>query len=859
MKKIVVGILAHVDSGKTTLSESMLYHAGIIRKLGRVDRGDSVLDNENAERERGITIFSKQAIIEHNDVYMTLLDTPGHADFGAETERSLDVLDAAVLVISASDGIQSHTVTLWHLLEHKNIPVFIFINKTDLIHRAHDELIRELSDGFGDGFADFTEADNDNIAICDEALLNEYLNTGKLNTELIQDSILHRKLFPCFFGSALKLDGTAKFLDELLNYTVNKNASSSFGAKVYRISRDSQGKRLTHMRITGGSLSVKDAVGSEKVNEIRFYTGGKYTTSDIAESGTVCAVTGLELSYPGMGLGCEHDIRETLLEPIMTYSVIIEDASLLHTVFEKFQQLEDELPELNVVCIDALKEIRIQTMGAVQLEIIATLMHERFGIKLSFGQGKILYKETIAASVEGVGHFEPLRHYAEVHLLMEPGERGSGISVSADCSTDYLDIHRQRVIISHIEEKIHLGVLTGSPLTDTKITLIAGRASKLHTEGGDFRQATFRAVRQGLTEAGCILLEPWYRFTATLPSENIGRLVNDIQQFGGTTTAPEISGIKATVHGRAPLNGMQDYPITMKSYTKGAGNIVLVNDGYDICHNTAEVVAAFDYDSERDIENPASSIFCEHGSGITVPWYEVKSRMHVESAWRPHTKAPAGNGDGGACGSGFGAGAGAAKNHVPTSSEEEDKQLQAIFEKTFGASKKDRLYKASRYLRSDSAEHPTSGKLYKGKENPYKEDYLIVDGYNLIHAWQELKELSEQDFGAAREKLIDILANYRAFTGCHMLIVFDAYRVKNGTGSTEKIHGIDVVYTREAQTADAYIEKVSYEISKTYRVRVVTSDRMEQLIILGNGALRVSSRSFIEEISSVENEIRNFL
>lgn len=857
MKKIVIGILAHVDSGKTTLSESLLYHAGIIRKLGRVDHGDSVLDNEITERKRGITIFSKQAIIQHNNVYMTLLDTPGHADFGAEAERSLDVLDAAILVISASEGIQSHTVTLWRLLEHHNVPVFVFINKTDLIHKAHDELINEFSENFGDGFADFTAADNDNIAICDEALLNDYVKTGKLSLELIQDAVMHRRLFPCFSGSALKLDGTAEFLDELLKYALSKDARSSFGAKVYRISRDSQGQRLTHMKITGGSLAVKNTVGNEKINEIRFYTGGKYTTADIAEAGTVCAVTGLELSYPGMGIGCERDMSEALLEPVMTYTVIIEDSTLPHVVLEKLKLLEEELPELNVVRIEALQEIHIQTMGAVQLEVIEALMSERFGIRISFGQGNILYKETIAASVEGVGHFEPLRHYAEVHLLMEPGERGSGISISADCSTDYGDISRQRVILSHIAEKVHSGILTGSPLTDTKITLIAWRASNVHTEGGDFRQATLRAVRQGLSEAGCILLEPWYSFTATLPSESIGRLINDIQQLGGSTDAPEISGAQAIVRGRAPLNGMQDYSTTLKSYTKGSGNIVIVNDGYDICHNADEVIAAFNYDPERDTENPSSSIFCEHGSGVTVPWQEVKSRMHIESAWRQASKAPAGDG---CAGAGFDAGAGAAKNTLhDISSEEEDKQLQAIFEKTFGHSKKAGLHKAPKYLMPNNSENTHSAKPYRGRENPYKEDYIIVDGYNLIYAWKELKELSEQDFGAAREKLIGILANYRAFIGCHMLIVFDAYKVKNGMGSIEKVHDIDVVYTREAQTADAYIEKVSYEISKAYRVRVVTSDRMEQLIILGNGALRVSSRAFIEEISSVENEIRDFL
>ncbi|MEA4923051.1 MAG: translation factor GTPase family protein [Eubacteriaceae bacterium] len=824
MNRTVTGILAHVDSGKTTLAEAILYSTGEIKKPGRVDHGDAFLDTEDLERDRGITIFSKEAVIEYKDIYMTLLDTPGHVDFGAEMERTLDVLDRAILVISGTEGVQSHTDTLWKLLESHSVPTYIFINKMDIAANSRDEIMSGLKKSFGEGCVELS--DTESVAMCDEPLLESFLAEEELKDKDISKAISERKLFPCCFGSALKHEGVETFINDMIRFIRPAEAKKDFGAKVFKISRDDKGIRLTHMKITGGRLQVRSEIGGEKVTELRVYSGSKYRTVDTAPQGTVCAAVGLDDTAAGMGLGTEPSAEKGTIEPVMSYKVRAAEGMDPHHVLDKMLLMEEEEPELHVVWNEQLQEIHLQLMGDVQLEILEGLMKERYDMDVSFDRGSIIYKETVRRKVEGVGHFEPLRHYAEVHLLLEPLERGSGMVFATNCSEDDLDKNWQRLIMTHLEEKEHIGTLTGSPLTDTKITLVSGRAHEKHTEGGDFRQATYRAVRQGLMEAGCILLEPWYGFTIQVPSENTGRAMSDIQRMGGRFDPPEAEGEITVIEGSAPADTMGDYRRELSSYTKGRGSITCFFGGYDECHDAERAAAEAEYDPERDIENTGDSIFCEKGSGFNVKWDKVKNHMHLDSVTEKTVSANLNSID--------------------------PKELDDIFQKTYGVREK-KTYIEPRYNKAKDA--VISKKPYVGKEDNTGPEYLLVDGYNLIFAWPELKSLADADFGGARDKLVDILCNYQGYTGCRLIVVFDAYKVSGGTGSVEHVHGIDVVYTKEAETADMYIERVTHQMGGRYRVRVATSDGMEQMIILGHGAIRVSSRAFIEEIKQAEKVI----
>lgn len=857
MKRLVIGILAHVDSGKTTLSESILYRAGEIRKLGRVDHGDAFLDTHEIERDRGITIFAKQAVLSHGDCEITLLDTPGHVDFSTEMERTLQVLDYAILVISGSDGVQSHTETLWKLLIRYNIPVFIFVNKMDLTGTDKENVLNELKTKLSDGCMDFcgdcqSEEFCENLAMCDDDLMNEFLETGKLSNELIAKAVCERKIFPCYFGSALKLDGVDDFLDGIDKYTKQPSYANEFGAKVFKISEDERGARLTHLKITGGTLKVKDLLKSkdgcrdewaEKVNQIRIYSGVKFQTADSADSGMVCAVTGLSHTYAGEGLGAENDSDIPVLEPVLTYQVNIKDGTNVHTALANLKKLEEEEPQLHIIWNEQLQEIHMQFMGEVQLDILKRIIENRYQMIVEFGQGSIAYKETISAPVEGIGHYEPLRHYAEVHLLLEPLERGSGIKFASNCSEDELDRNWQRLILTHLEEKNHVGVLTGSPITDIKITLVAGRAHQKHTEGGDFRQATYRAVRQGLMTAESVLLEPWYEFHLEIPTENIGRAMTDIQHMGGKFAQPETKGDMSVLLGKAPVSQMRDYHKVVTEYTRGKGRLICMVGGYEECHNADEVIESIGYDSEADLDNTADSVFCSHGSGFVVKWDEVPNYMHVDSGLNFDED----------------------EDETPQEIEHKvrkyldnvatDNELAQIFERTYGPIKQ-KLHSAMHTRKNPIGQQK---KTAKSKPIPLGPEYLLVDGYNIIFAWENLKNIAKDSLESARTELINILCNYQGFKQCKLILVFDAYKVKGNKGEVEQFHNITVVYTKEAETADMYIEKVTHEIGRKHRVRVATSDNLEQIIILGNGAIRVSADSFRKEVEDIENTIRKFL
>ena len=856
-KQLVIGILAHVDSGKTTLSEALLYGTGTIRKLGRVDHKDAFLDTDALEKARGITIFSKQALFTAGNTDFTLLDTPGHVDFSTETERTLQVLDYAVLVISGTDGVQSHTETLWRLLRRYRIPTFVFVNKMDLPGPGREALLTQLNRRLGDGFVDFgaEQADRDEaLALCDERLMETMLDRGILTDTDLIPAIARRHVFPCWFGSALKLQGVDALVEGLDCYTRPAPALEAFGAKVFKVSQDEQGNRLTWLRVTGGALKVKaqltgEADGepwAEKANQLRLYSGAKFTLAECIGPGQVCAVTGLTKARPGEGLGAERDSDLPVLEPVLSYQVLLPEGADVHAALGKLHRLEEEEPQLHVVWNETLGEIHVQLMGEIQLEVLKSLLAERYGLEVSFGPGGILYKETITEAMEGVGHYEPLRHYAEVHLKLEPLPRGSGMQFAADCREEVLDKNWQRLVLTHLEEKQHLGVLIGAPLTDVKITLIAGRAHLKHTEGGDFRQATYRAVRQGLMMADQIhktqLLEPWYAFRLELPSDNVGRAMNDIQNMGGSFDPPETGadGDTTLLTGTAPASTMRSYPMEVVGYTRGRGHLTLTLDGYRPCHNAAEVIEAAGYEPEHDLDNPADSVFCAHGAGFVVPWEQVRSHMHVDSGWGKTAKTEEA------------VQARPRRMAAYRATLEEDAELLKIFEQTYGPIKRDPL---AAFRPTQKRERPD----FNAEQWEIQPEYLLVDGYNIIFAWDELNALSKESLEAARHRLMDILCNYQGFKKCVLILVFDAYRVPGSPGSIEQYHNIHVVYTREAETADMFIERVTHEIGKGRRVRVATSDGMEQVIILGHGALRVSARMFHEEVQEAEKEIRRYL
>ena len=853
-KRLVVGILAHVDSGKTTLSEAMLYRSGAIRKLGRVDHKDAFLDTDTLEKARGITIFSKQALLTAGDTSITLLDTPGHVDFSTETERTLQVLDYAVLVISGTDGVQSHTETLWRLLRRYHIPTFVFVNKMDLPGLSREELLHQLNHRLGDGFVDFgaEQADRDEaLALCDERLMDAMLESGELTAENIIPAIARRHVFPCWFGAALRLDGVDELLSGLDEYTRPAPALDAFGAKIFKVSQDEQGARLTWLRVTGGELKVKAQLSgetdgeswSEKANQLRLYSGAKYTLAESVLPGQVCAVTGLTKAKPGEGLGAERDSDLPVLEPVLSYQVLLPEGADVHAALGKLHRIEEEEPQLHVVWNETLGEIHVQLMGEIQLEVLKSLLAERYGLNVEFGPGGILYKETITEPMEGVGHYEPLRHYAEVHLKMEPLPRGSGMQFAADCREEQLDKNWQRLVLTHLEEKQHVGVLIGAPLTDMKITLIAGKAHLKHTEGGDFRQATYRAVRQGLMMAKCQLLEPWYAFRLEVPAENVGRAMSDIQRMEGSFEPPETEadGQTAVLTGTCPVVTMRSYPMEVVSYTRGRGRLSLTLDGYRTCHNAEEVIDAVGYEPEHDLDNPADSVFCSHGAGFVVPWEQVRNHMHIDTGWGKTKPSPE-------------------EETAPRQRRmaayratlEEDAELMKIFEQTYGPIKRDPL---AAFRPVQKTERPD----FAAEQWTIAPEYLLVDGYNIIFAWDELNALAKESLDAARKKLADILCNYQGFKKCVLILVFDAYRVPGSPGSIEQYHNIHVVYTKEAETADMFIERVTHEIGKGRRVRVATSDGMEQIIILGHGALRVSARMFHQEVQEVEKEIRRYV
>ena len=872
-KQITMGILAHVDAGKTTLSEGILYICKAIRKLGRVDHQDAFLDTNTLERNRGITIFSKQAECTLGEFGITLLDTPGHVDFSAEMERTLQVLDYGILVISGADGVQGHTETLWRLLSRYQIPVFLFINKMDQPGTDRETLLVELKEKLDTNCVDFSadqtsEEWKEQVAVCDDQVMEAYLEGEEISRVQIQKMIRERKLFPCYFGSALKLTGVKEFLEDLKLRIRESSYPESFGAKIYKITRDSQGERLSHMKITGGVLKVKsvlsngkpgesgEGIWQEKVNQIRIYSGEKYTMVSEVKAGTVCAVTGLTATYPGQGLGSEQASDMPVLEPVLSYRIGLPEEVNVHQALLQLRQLEEEEPLLHIVWNGTLGEIYAQVMGEVQIEILKSLIKERFGMTVTFDEGNIVYKETILEPVEGIGHFEPLRHYAEVHLLLEPGETGSGLTFATDCSEDVLDRNWQRLILTHLEEREHKGVLLGAPITDMKITLLTGRAHIKHTEGGDFRQATYRAVRQGLRKAKSQLLEPYYEFRLEVPSDQVGRSMTDIQKMLGEFDPPKTEGEMTVLTGSAPVVTMRDYQKEVISYTSGRGRLSCTLKGYYPCHNQEEVVEAVGYDPEADLENPTGSVFCAHGAGFVVNWDQVEEYMHVESGWN----APAGQ---------------ETKPEKPVTAKnwkEEnekylatEKELEEIFERTYGPIRKlgeeppaGRSVKGWKKSRRDPLEgYGKSSSDYKQKKTPDGEkEYLLVDGYNIIFAWEDLKELAAANIDGAREKLMDILCNYQGFKKCTLILVFDAYKVKGNPGSVETYHNIHVVYTKEAETADQYIEKTVHEIGRKYRVTVATSDQLEQVIILGQGGQRMSARELLEDVIEVSHQIR---
>ena len=848
-----VGLLAHVDAGKTTLSEALLFESGARRVLGRVDHQDAFLDTYALERSRGITIFSKQARLETAYRKITLVDTPGHVDFAPEAERTMPILDCAVLVISGTDGVQAHTLTLWRLLERYGVPTFLFLNKMDLPGSDREKLMAQLHRQLSPACVDFGEASEkiaENAAMCDEALLESYLETGSVTVGNLRGLIAERKLFPCCFGSALKLEGVDAFLNGLHQYTLSLPYPEQFGARIFKIAADEKGNRLSYLKITGGTLRVRDAVSytagdktamQEKVSQIRIYAGAKYETADSAPAGTVCAVTGLSRTYAGQGLGITENGAEPLLEPVLHYGIHLPEQVHPTDALKQLSQLEEEDPALHIVWDEQAGQIQMQLMGEVQLEILQRLIADRFGMEVQFDAGQISYKETIAAPVEGVGHYEPLCHYAEVHLLLEPLPQGSGLQFASSCREDALDKNWQRLVLTHLAEKTHLGVCTGSPITDMRITLCAGKAHLKHTEGGDFRQATYRAVRNGLRKAQTVLLEPWYRFRLELPTENVGRAMTDLQQMGADFQPPETKDTGSVIAGRAPVAKLRGYAAAVTSYTHGSGRLVCSSDGYAPCQNAEEVIASIGYDCDSDLANSADSVFCAHGAGFVVPWNQVEQYMHLpsclskqsDSAPEPETPGRL------------------SRSHYHGSLEE-DKELMAIFERTYG--KIDRNPQQALYTPKEEAALP-AGAL---EPNYSKEEYLLVDGYNIIFAWEELKALAQESLDSARGQLMHILSNYCGYRRCRLILVFDAYKVKGQHEETEQYHNITVVYTKEAETADSYIEKATHTLSKEHKVRVATSDGMEQLIILGNGALRVSAEEFRQEVAQTEAAIRAY-
>ena len=830
MKKIVAGILAHVDAGKTTLAEAMLYRTGKLRKIGRVDHGDTALDTHTLERERGITIFASQAVFSTDKIEVTLLDTPGHVDFSSETERTLSVLDYAILVISGLDGVQSHTLTLWKLLKLYNVPTFVFVTKMDFARKSREEIIENLNSELDGEFVDFCDeaAMAESLALCSESLMEKYLGGETIDEKEIAKTVKMRQVFPCFFGSGLKLDGIDEFISALEKYTVEPEYPEAFGAKVFKISHDPQGVRLTHIKVTGGSVKVREMIGDEKISGIRLYSGAKFTTADEVKSGEICALTGLDKTRNGQGIGFEAAGEKPTLEPVMNYRVVLPPECDADTLLPKLRELEEEDPQLHVTWNSHLKEIHVGLMGEVQAEILKSIVAERFGIKIDIDSGRVMYKETIENTVEGVGHYEPLRHYAEVHLIMEPLPRGGGLVLKTDCSEDTLDRNWQRLILMHLGEKQHLGVLTGSPITDMKITLAAGRAHIKHTEGGDFRQATYRAVRQGLMQAKSKLLEPYFSFRLEVPSEQIGRAINDIRMKLGSFDSPEESGGMSVLRGKAPVTELNGYASEVAAYTGGRGRLYCESAGYDDCHNAEKVIAEMNYNPEADLDNTPDSVFCAHGGGFAVKWNKVGEYMHLESCLekeKPYT--PPVN----------------RRNlHI------DDKELEAIMEREFGKPKYE-LYRTT--ARNEEATADI--------ELTERKNYVLVDGYNVIFAWDELKSLADTDLGAARERLMEIMCNYSAYTKNNVVLVFDAYKVPGNKGERFDFHNIHVVYTKERELGDVYIEKLISEIGKNDRVRVVTSDNLIQLSAVRFGVLRMSAAEFEREVDSVHAKIGKFL
>ena len=854
MKRICIGILAHVDAGKTTLSEALLYHTGILRKAGRVDHADTFLDTDETEKKRGITIFAKQAVLFREDRQITLLDTPGHVDFSAETERTLSVLDAAVLVVSGTEGVQSHTETLFRLLKRQKIPTFVFFNKMDVPSADRETLMIGVRKRLSGACVEAEKlCDPEETAVCDEKLMETYLNGGNISDGDIIELIREQKLFPCFFGSALKMRGIDTFWEGLNRYFPFPTEKVEFGARIFKITRDETGKRLTHMKITGGTLAVKELLSGkdsssvpweEKIDEIRLYSGTKYTLLPTAPQGTVCAVTGLTHTKPGDVLGFEKEHTAPILEPVFRYRVLFPDGTDVHTALQKLRLLEEEDPLLRVRYDENAGDICLLLMGEVQLEVLRTRIFERFGLRADFDVGSVVYRETIADTVEGVGHYEPLRHYAEVHLLLEPSERGSGLSFAADCATEMLERSFQRLVLSHLEEKTHVGVLTGSPVTDMKITLAAGRAHKKHTEGGDFREATYRAVRQGLRRAKSILLEPWYDYEMEVPNELLGRAMTDIKRLGGDMLSPELCGETAVLKGKAPVVTIQHYGLELSNYSHGKGRINLSLHGYLPCHNTDEVVAACGYDPDADLLNPCDSIFCAGGAGFLVKWNEVPDHMHLESVLAVSSEKEEEKRELRR----------RAENYIKAVAT--DKELQAIFERTYGPIRR----KQEGRIKVEAEKTKREPKKSAARPSfPRGDEYLLVDGYNILFAWDELKKASEKSLDLARASLIHRLCNYQGFSGVKIILVFDAYRVKKNPGTVEEYGEVSVVYTKEAETADRYIERVSHVLSKENRVRVATSDGSEQMIILGNGALRVPAAAFHKEITDAEKAIRELI
>ena len=897
---MVLGILAHVDAGKTTLSEALLYETGKIRALGRVDHQDAYLDTDAQERERGITIFSKQAQLDFDGIKMTLLDTPGHVDFSAEMERTLQVLDYAILVISGTDGVQGHTKTLWRLLNHYQIPTFIFVNKMDLAGADKVKIQKQLKSQLSDGCVDFSQmqqVDTDEknvfseevyeeIAMCSESLLDAYMENGSLSFEEMRGAIDARLLYPCFYGSALKLEGVKELLEGVKTFAhgdyekavageLRTSKTADFGALVYKIGRDARGARLTHIKVTNGCLCVKDKISynglEEKVDQIRIYSGEKFETVDKVQTGEICAVTGLDQTYPGMGLGVNHAQTMPILEPVLNYQIIVPQGVNPVELMRSLKQLEEEDPQLNILWNEQLQEIHAQLMGQVQMEVLGRVILERFGVKVSFGPGNIVYKETIAKPVEGVGHFEPLRHYAEAHLWMEPGEPGSGISVFSNCSEDVLDLNWQRLITTHILEREHPGVLTGSAITDMKFTIVTGRAHLKHTEGGDFRQATYRAIRQGLKSTESVLLEPYYAFSLEVPVDAIGRAMTDIRSRFGKHEAPEYitrdDGDVAILTGTAPVATMQDYMTEVHAYTKGQGQLTLELKGYDVCHNSAEVVERIGYDSEEDTANPTGSVFCAHGAGFVVPWNEVPDHMHLEYACDAdgHVKQMGGlsydleqqaeelrelaerkEAD-------------RLAKSASASSWELDQELQQIYAREFGMNKEDMLdYERKKWVKKSEKKEAVPHQKLDKKGNPIYpkkpilEELLIVDGYNIIFALPELKELSKVNIDSAKDALKDMLANYQGYKGCRVMVVFDGYRKKGNQGSSEKYFSLEVIHTKQDETADAYIERTVHDLVSKYKITVATNDNLEQLTILSQGALRMSANMLVQEFERVK-------